>query len=38
MKIPCNFSFMLVLIEASPIDILVRVLELKSKWNFPVLA
>ena len=31
MKIPSKVSFMLVLIEASPIYILVRVLELKSK-------
>ena len=37
-KIPSKVSFVLVLIEASPIDTSVRVLELKSKWHFPGLA
>ena len=37
-KIPSNVAFVLVLIEASPIDISVGVLELKSKWQFPGLA
>ena len=37
-KIPSQVSFVLVLIEASPIDTSVEVLELKSKWHFPGLA
>ena len=37
-KIPSNVSFVLVLIEVSPIDKLVRVLELKGKWHFLGLA
>ena len=36
--IPSKVSFVVVLIEASPIDTLVGVLELKNKCHFPRLA
>ena len=34
-KIPSKVSFVLALIEPSPVDTSVGVLELKSKWHFP---
>ena len=37
-KIPSKVSFVLVLIEVSPIDTSVGVLKLKSKLHFPGLA
>ena len=36
--IPSKDSFVLAVIETSPTDTSIRVVELKSKWNFPGLA